>query len=54
MDLIAYENLAVKIANNKKIYNELKKKIKSANSKKLFNSKYYTKNLEELFIKILN
>ena len=53
-DLNEYENLAVKMAKNEFVYNEFKKKIKSANTKKLFDSKTYTENLEELFTKILN
>ena len=53
-DLNEYENLAVKMAKNEFVYNEFKKKIKSANTKKLFNSKTYTENLEKLFTNILN
>ena len=53
-NLKEYENLAIKIAKNKNFYNDLIRKIKSKNTKKLFNSKNYTKDLEQLFIKILN
>ena len=53
-DLNEYENLAVKMAKNEFFYNEFKKKIKSVNTKKLFDSKKYTENLENLFTKILN
>ena len=53
-DLNEYENLAVEMAKNEFFYNEFKKKIKSANTKKLFDSKKYTENLENLFTKILN
>ena len=53
-DLNEYENLAVEMAKNEFFYNEFKKKIKSVNTKKLFDSKKYTENLENLFTKILN
>ena len=53
-DLNEYENIAVEMAKNEFFYNEFKKKIKSVNTKKLFDSKKYTENLENLFTKILN
>ncbi|MDC3037349.1 tetratricopeptide repeat protein [Candidatus Pelagibacter sp.] len=50
---VEYKNIAVDLGNNKLKLNKIKKEIKDINSNpKLFNKKKFTKDLEELYIKI--
>ena len=50
-----YENLAIKLGNDKIYLNEIKNKIKTnINKNPLFNSVKFTKDLENIYKKLLN
>ena len=50
-----YQNLAVKLANDKEFYNSIKKKLLNSLKKTtLFNSKKFAKNLEDIYSNLLN
>ena len=50
-----YENLAIKLGNDKSYLNEIKNKIKTnINKNPLFNSVKFTKDLENIYKKLLN
>ena len=50
-----YENLAIKLGNDKSFLNKIKNKIKTnINKNLLFNSIKFTKDLENIYKKLLN
>ena len=50
-----YENLAIKLGNDKTYLNEIKNKIRTnINKNPLFNSVKFTKDLENIYKKLLN
>ena len=50
-----YQKLAIDLANNKSNFEEIKNNLKrSLKNSSLYNSKEFTKNLEDIYIKLLN